>query len=164
MHLTSVSLSLSLAAPLSAFLVASPSPLLDSSFSLIDEPLATTNRSFQPSIHLSLLSLFTRLFHRKLHSRGFLSIPIIVIRTNDRNGENIRLKSIVVFLFFSRFWMLDFSRIIFSFVKKHCVSSYFLKQSTVSIFLGKLRNRFPTDRPRNIRTRSIVTDTFPDII
>lgn len=84
------------------------------------------DRPLLPTIHPSLL--FTRLFHRKLHSREFL--PIIVVRTNDRNTERMHVWNRCIFFFFI---ILDFSRIIFSFVRKRCVSFYFLKQSTLSI-------------------------------
>lgn len=113
MHLTSASLSLSR----HLFFSFPHRPLPPRFLVFFNRRASCNDRPLFPTIHPSLLSLFTRLFHRKLHSRGFLSIPIIVVRTNDRNGENTRVESIVVFFFFLTFWILDFSRIIFSFVK-----------------------------------------------
>lgn len=54
------------------------------------------DRPLLPTIHPSLL--FTRLFHRKLHSREFL--PIIVVRTNDRNTERMHVWNRCIFFFF----------------------------------------------------------------
>ena len=134
-------LSLSLAASFSVFLVTPPSPL-DSSFSLIDEPPATTDRSFQLSIHPCFLPVCSTV--------NYIPVNFFPSSSSEQTIETRRECTFGIVVFFFFFIILDFSRIIFSFVRKRCVSSYFLKQSTLSIlriFFGKnRRNRFPTDR------------------
>lgn len=102
-----------------------PPPPLDSSFSLIDEPPATTDRSFQLSIHPCFLPVCSTV--------NYIPVNFFPSSSSEQTIETRRECTFGIVVFFFFFIILDFSRIIFSFVRKRCVSFYFLKQSTLSI-------------------------------
>lgn len=138
----SFSLTHSFAASFSVFLVTPPSPL-DSSFSLIDEPPATTDRSFQLSIHPCFLPVCSTV--------NYIPVNFFPSSSSEQTIETRRECTFGIVVFFFFFYHFGFQS-----------DNFFIREKTLCfvLFFKTIDTFYSSGKIGGIDFRSITFEIF----